>query len=119
MATVTSTAEVEETEMIMEDILLDMTAIAVVTTEPHAMMTLERLVQLEEALVRRGHHVANDVDEEGKAEMEWEPQREGPQLLKVPYLSPSGSARLQGGMSMRLATSSTRLSKQNKLVWSC
>jgi hypothetical protein len=115
VVTVTSTVEVEETAM-MEDILLDMTAIDAVTTEAHAMMSMLYLVQAEEPLVRTRHHVvAIDVDEE-KAEMEWEPQREGPQLLKVLYLFLSGSARLQAGTSMHLVTSSILLSRPNKLV---
>jgi hypothetical protein len=67
-------------------------------------------------LAKTGHHVvAIDVDE-AKVEMEWEPQREGLPLLKVLYLCLSGSARLQGGTSMHLVTSSTRLSRPNKPV---
>lgn len=115
VVTVKSTVEVEETAM-MVDILLDMTATDAVTTEAHAMMSMLYLVQVEEPLVRTRHHVvAIDVDE-AKAEMEWEPQREGPQLLKVLYLFLSGSARLQVGTSMHLVTSSILLSRPNKLV---
>jgi hypothetical protein len=43
VATVTSIVEVEEMAM-MEDILLDMTATDVVTTEAHAMKTMLYLV---------------------------------------------------------------------------
>ena len=116
VATVTSTVEVEETAM-MEDILLDMTVTDVVTTEAHAMMSMLCLMQVEELLAKMRHHVvAIGVDEGAKAEMEWEPQREGPQLLKVLYLCLSGSARLQAGMSMHLVTSSILLSRPSKLV---
>jgi hypothetical protein len=115
VVTVTSIVEVEETAM-MEDILLDMTTTDAVTTEAHAMMSMLYLVQVEEPLVRMRHHaVAIDVDEV-KAEMEWVPQREGPQLLKVPYLCLSGSARLQAGTSMHLVTSSIPLSRPNRPV---
>jgi hypothetical protein len=116
VVTVTSTVEVEETAM-MEDI--DMTATDVVTTEAHAMMSMLCLVQVEELLVRMRHHgvvVVIGVDEEAKAEMEWEPQREGPQLPTVLYLYLSGSARLQAGTSMHRVTSSILLSRPNKPV---
>jgi hypothetical protein len=113
---VTSTVEVEETVM-MEDILPDMMATDAVTTEAHATMNMQRLVQVAELLVvRMDHHVAIDVDGEGKAKMEWELQREGPQLLKVLHLFPSGNARLQAGTFMHLVTSSTLLSRPNKPV---
>lgn len=113
---VTSIVEVEEMVM-MEDIPLDMMVTGVANIEAHARMTMPYLVQVvEEVLVRMAHHVAIDVDEEAKEEMEWEPQREDPQLLKVLYLCPSESARLQVGTSMHLVTSSTRLSRPNKLV---
>ena len=116
VVTATSTVEVEETVM-MEDILLDMTATDVVTTEAHAMMSMLYLVQVEGPLVKMRHHaVVIGVDEGSKAEMEWEPQREGPQLLKVLYLCLSGNARLQAGTSMHLVTSSILLSRPNKLV---
>jgi hypothetical protein len=116
VATVTSTVEVEEMAM-MEDILLDMTATDVVTTEVHAMMSMLYLVQVEEHLVRmRLRVVAIGVDEGAKVEMEWEPRREGPQLLKVLYLCLSGSARLQAGTSMHLVTSSILLSRPSKPV---
>lgn len=114
--TVTSTVEVEEMAM-MEDILLDMTATDVVTTEAHAMMSMLYLVQVEAPLVRMCHHVVGiGVDEGAKAEMEWEPQKEGPQLLKVLYLCLSGSARRRAGMSMHLVTSSILLSRPSKPV---
>jgi hypothetical protein len=107
---------VEEMAM-MEDILLDMTATDVVTTEVHAMMSMLYLVQVEEHLVRmRLRVVAIGVDEGAKVEMEWEPRREGPQLLKVLYLCLSGSARLQAGTSMHLVTSSILLSRPSKPV---
>lgn len=115
VVTATSTVEVEEKAM-MEDILLDMTATDVVTTEAHAMMSMLYLVQVEELLVRMHHHVAAIGVDEAKAEMEWEPQREGPQLLKVLYLCLSGSARLQAGTSMHLVMSSILLSRPNKPV---
>ena len=114
--TVTSTVGAEETAM-MEDILLDMTATDVVTTEAHAMMSMLYLVQVGEPLVRMRHHVvAIGVDEGAKAEMEWEPQREGPQLLKVLYLCLSGSAKLQAGTFMHPVMSSILLSRPSKLV---
>lgn len=112
--TVTSTVEVEERAM-MEDILLDMTVTDAVT-EAHAMMSMLYLVQVEEPLVRMRHHVVAIGVDEAKAEMEWEPQREGLQLLKVLYLCLNGSARLQAGTSMHLVTSSILLSRQNKPV---
>ena len=116
VVTVTSTVEVEEMAM-MEDILLDMTTTGVVITEAHAMMSMPYLVQVEEPLVRMRHHVvAIGVDEGARAEMEWEPRREGPQLLKVLYLCLRGSARLQAGTSMHLVTSSIRLFKPSKPV---
>lgn len=116
VVTVTSTVEVEETEM-MEDILLDMTATDVVTTEAHAMMSMLCLVQVEELLVRMRHHgvEVNGVDE-AKAKMEWEHQKEGLQLLMVLYLCLSESARLPAGMSMHLVTSNILLSRPNKPV---
>ena len=114
VVTATSTVEVEEKAM-MEDILLDMTATDAVT-EAHAMMSMLYLVQVEELLVRIHHHVVAIGVGEARVEMEWEPQREGPQLLKVLYLCLSGSARLQAGTSMHLVMSSILLSRPNKPV---
>jgi hypothetical protein len=113
---VVTVVEVEETEM-MEDILLDMTATDAVTTAAHAMMSMLCLVQVEELLVRMRHHGVEVIGvDEAKEEMEWEHQKEGPQLLRVLYLCLSESARLPAGTSMHLVTSNILLSRPNKPV---